>query len=154
MTLDERKRIDFLLQLGRTPVQIAKEMGRSKTTIIREIINRSVACDRGYRCSNRICANFDVCSRPKGYGANPDRLFRCTAGCDEVCRDFVERTCERLDVPSRVCNGCRDSRITNLGQETPDQGSEVKRRGRNASANTRSMVIERKESLSASHDCS
>ena len=43
MTLDERKRIDFLLQLGWTPVQIAKEMGRSKTTIIREIINRSVA---------------------------------------------------------------------------------------------------------------
>ena len=80
MTLDERKRIDFLLQLGWTPVQIAKEMGRSKTTIIREIINRSVACDRGYRCSNRICANFDVCSRPKGYGANPNRLFRCTAG--------------------------------------------------------------------------
>ena len=108
MTLDERKRIDFLLQLGWTPVQIAKEMGRSKTTIIREIINRSVACDRGYRCSNRICANFDVCSRPKGYGANPNRLFRCTAGCYEVCRDFVERTCERLDVPSRVCNGCRD----------------------------------------------
>ena len=108
MTLDERKRIDFLLQLGWTPVQIAKEMGRSKTTIIREIINRSVACDRGYRCSNRICANFDVCSRPKGYGANPNRLFRCTAGCYEVCRDFVERTCERLDVPSRVCNGCGD----------------------------------------------
>ena len=92
MTLDERKRIDFLLQLGWTPVQIAKEMGRSKTTIIREIINRSVACDRGYRCSNRICANFDACSRPKGYGANPNRLFRCTAGCYEVCRDFVERT--------------------------------------------------------------
>ena len=108
MTLDERKRIDFLLQLGWTPVWIAKEMGRSKTTIIREIINRSVACDRGYRCSNRICANFDACSRPKGYGANPNRLFRCTAGCYEVCRDFVERTCERLDVPSRVCNGCRD----------------------------------------------
>jgi len=57
MTIDERKRIDFLLQLGWTPVQIAKEMGRSKTTIIREIINRSVACDRGYRCSNRICVN-------------------------------------------------------------------------------------------------
>ena len=60
MALDERERIDFLLQRGRPPVQIAKEMGRSKTTVIREIINRSVACDRGYRRSNRICANFDV----------------------------------------------------------------------------------------------
>ena len=102
MTLDDRKRIDFLLQLGWTPVRIAKDMGRSKSTIIREIVNRSVECDRGYRCSNRICALFDSCTRVKGYGGAPNRLFRCTAGCYEVCRDFVERTCERLDVPSRV----------------------------------------------------
>ena len=50
MTIEDRKRIDFLLQLGWTPVQIAREMGRSKSTIIREIVNRSVECDRGYRC--------------------------------------------------------------------------------------------------------
>ena len=108
MTIEDRKRIDFLLQLGWTPVQIAREMGRSKSTIIREIANRSVECDRGYRCSNRICALFDSCTRVKGYGGAPDRLFRCTAGCYEVCRDFVERTCERLATPSRVCNGCAD----------------------------------------------
>ena len=38
MTLDERKRIDFLLQLGWTPVQIAKEMGRDKTTFGRVVV--------------------------------------------------------------------------------------------------------------------
>ena len=108
MTIDERKRIDFLLQLRWTPVQIAKEMGRNKTTIIREIINRSVACDRGYRCSNRICALFDSCPRVKGYGRDAKRSFNCTPRCFEVCPDFVERTCVKLDVPSRVCNGCKD----------------------------------------------
>ena len=108
MTIEDRKRIDFLLQLGWTPVQIAREMGRSKSTIIREIVNRSVECDRGYRCSNRICALFDSCTRVKGYGGAPNRLFRCTAGCYEVCRDFVERSCERLATPSRVCNGCKN----------------------------------------------
>ena len=74
MTIEDRKRIDFLLQLGWTPVQIAKDLGRSKSTIIREIINRSVECDRGYRCSNRICALFDSCTRVKGYGGAPNRL--------------------------------------------------------------------------------
>ena len=108
MTIDERKRIDFLLQLRWTPVQIAREMGRSKSTILHEIINRSVACDRGYRCSNRICALFDACPRIKGYGRDAKRSFRCTPRCFEVCPDFVERTCARLDVPSRVCNGCAD----------------------------------------------
>ena len=94
MTIDERKRIDFLLQLRWTPVQIAKEMGRSKTTIIREIVNRSVSCDRGHRCSNRICALFDRCPRVKGYGRDAKRSFNCTPRCFEVCPDFVERTCE------------------------------------------------------------
>ena len=108
MTIDERKRIDFLLQLRWTPVQIAREMGRSKSTILHEIINRSVACDRRYRCSNRICALFDACPRIKGYGRDAKRSFRCTPRCVEVCPDFVERTCARLDVPSRVCNGCAD----------------------------------------------
>ena len=93
MTIDERRRIDFLLQLRWTPVQIAREMGRSKTTVIREIVNRSVACDRGYRCSNRICALFDRCPRVKGYGRDAKRSFNCTPRCFEVCPDFVERTC-------------------------------------------------------------
>lgn len=78
MTIGERKRIDFLLQLRWTPVQIAREMGRSKTTVIREIINRSVARDRGCRRPNRICAPFDACPRVKGYGRDAKRSFNCT----------------------------------------------------------------------------
>ncbi|MBO7166807.1 MAG: helix-turn-helix domain-containing protein, partial [Kiritimatiellae bacterium] len=42
MTIDDRRRIDFLIQLGWTPIQIAEDRGRSKSTIIREIINRSI----------------------------------------------------------------------------------------------------------------
>ena len=75
MTIGERKRIDFLLQLRWTPVQIAREMGRSKTAVIRETINRSVACDRGCRRPNRIC---DACPRVKGYGRDAKRSFNCT----------------------------------------------------------------------------
>ena len=108
MTIDDRRRIDFLIQLGWTPIQIAEDRGRSKSTIIREIINRSIVCDRGYRCSNRICALFDCCPRIKGYGKDAKRSFNCTPRCFEVCPDFVERTCDRLNSPSHVCNGCKD----------------------------------------------
>ena len=108
MKLDERKRLVFFLQLGWTSIQIAKQMGRSKTTIIREIINRSIVCNKGYKCSNRICALFDHCPRIKGYGRDAKRSFRCTPNCVEVCPDFVERTCEKLSVPSHVCNGCEN----------------------------------------------
>ena len=108
MTSDDRKRIDFLLQLEWTPAQIAKDRGRSKSSILREIINRSIMCDRGYKCSNRICANFDHCPRIKGYGRDAKRSFNCTPQCFNICPDFIERTCERLNIPSHVCNGCKD----------------------------------------------
>lgn len=108
MTAEDRRRIDFLLQPGWTPVQTAEDRGRSKSTILHETINRSVPCDRGYRRSNRICALFDACPRIKGYGRDAKRSFNCTPRCFEVCPDFVEQRCGRLDVPSRVCNGCRD----------------------------------------------
>ncbi len=108
MTVEDRKRMDFLLQLGWTPAQTAEDRGRSKSTILHETINRSVPCDRGYRRSNRICARFDACPRIRGYGKDAKRSFNCTPRCFEVCPDFVEQGCGRLDVPSRVCNGCRD----------------------------------------------
>ena len=108
MTIDDRKRIEFLAQLGWTTIQIAKDRGRSKSTIIREIANRSIVCDRGYKCSNCICALFGRCPRIKGYGKDAKRSFNCTPGCFEVCPDFVERTCDRLNTSSHVCNGCKD----------------------------------------------
>lgn len=107
MTDEDRKRIDFLLQLRWKLTQIAKDRGRSKSTILHEIINRSILCEKGYRCSNRICALFDACPRVKGYGRDAKRSFNCTSRCFEVCPDFVERTCEWLAVPSHVCNGCQ-----------------------------------------------
>ena len=124
MTIEDRKRIDFLLQLGWTPVQIAREMGRSKSTIIREIVNRSVECDRGYRCSNRICALFDSCTRVKGYGGAPNRLFRCTAGCYEVCRVNGIAEWTELDTVPRTrsrwtpCSSGRSSSATPTGSSS------------------------------------
>ena len=106
MTEEDRKKLDCFLGAGLTPAEAARRLGRPKSTVVREIIKRAVPCLRGYRSNNRICAKFDDCTRIKGYGGNPKRLFRCTKGCFEACPEFVERQCERLETPSRVCNGC------------------------------------------------
>ena len=130
MTQDDRRRIDALLAASRSISEIAADLGRNKTTILHEIIARAVPCDRGYGCSNRICANFDSCTRVKGYGPNPKRLFRCSPGCFEACPEFVERTCERLRVPSHVCNGCPQLRNCPMRKRLYDaSGAEANRQG-------------------------
>jgi len=108
MNDNDRKRIEFLATSGFAVQKIADDLGRAKSTILREFVNRSVESNRNYRRSNRICALFDRCPRVKGYGRDAKRSFNCTPRCFEVCPDFIERKCEKLLVPSHVCNGCKD----------------------------------------------
>lgn len=108
IVLDERCRIEHLLAIGCSISDIAATIGYNKTTILHEIIKRAVPCDRGYGCSNMLCAKYETCTRIKGYGGNPKRLFRNTPGCFEACPEFVERTCEYLRIASHVCNGCKN----------------------------------------------
>ena len=83
MTVEDRKRMDFLLQLGWTPAQIAEDRGRSKSTILHETINRSVPCDRGYRRSNRMRkASRPHCLNPKTQRASHYRQDRCVYLCN------------------------------------------------------------------------
>ena len=131
MTQEDRRRIDHLLAAGMTIGDIAADLGRNKTTILREILGRAVPCDRGYGCSNTLCAKFQTCTRTKGYGGNPKRLFRCTPGCFEACPEFVERTCERLRAASRVCNGCERLHNCPMHKRIYDaDGAEANRQGR------------------------
>lgn len=131
MTQEDRRRIDHLLAVGMTINDIAADLGRNKTTVLHEIIARAVPCDRGYGCSNTLCAKFESCTRTKGYGGNPKRLFRCTPGCFEACPEFVERTCGRLRVASHVCNGCERLRNCPMHKRVYDaNGAEANRQGK------------------------
>ena len=108
MTIDDRKRIDFLLNGGYTAAEIAGELGRSKATVLREIINRSVECSRGRGCSNRLCANYGACDL-RVFSAGSSRSLRKNARkCFEDCPEFAEAACPRLETKSHVCNGCRE----------------------------------------------
>ena len=105
MGLDERKRIELLLGLRWKVAEIAHEMGRTESTISREVLARRVTSNRGYGCTNRICEHFDTCRRMRSWGAQQKlhkHLSRCFEGCDE----FRERACLRVGSSPYVCNGC------------------------------------------------
>ena len=106
MNENDRCRIELLLGLRWTVSEIARDRGRPDSTIQREILNRRIWVDRGYGCSNRICANYDTCSRIRGYGQDPKRSFRTTPKCYTVCPEFREAACPRLAASPYVCNGC------------------------------------------------
>ena len=69
MGIDERKRIELLLGLRWTATEIAREMGRRESTISREILARRISSNKGYGCSNRLCAKFDECRRTRIWSA-------------------------------------------------------------------------------------
>lgn len=103
---NERARIEILLNMRWSIASIAKELRRPDSTILREIQNRRVRILQGYGCSNRLCKNFDTCSRIKGYGQDPKRLFRTISKCYLSCPEYRENICARLGVAPYVCNGC------------------------------------------------
>jgi len=109
MTIDERKRIEFLLGCGRTVPQVANELGRSPSTVRNELIKHRVDSDKRYGCSNRLCGRFDECTRTvfDGFG---DRRRKCQPRCFKSCPDFWEAVCHRLARPPFVCNGCARER--------------------------------------------
>ena len=105
MGQDERNRIEFMLGCGGSVADIAKALGRSESTISRELLNRRIDSDKHYGCSNRLCAHFDDCERTAFNGFR-DIHRRNSPGCFESCPDFREAVCVRLNRPPYVCNGC------------------------------------------------
>ena len=76
---DERNRIEFMLGCGRNITEIAKALGRSQSTISREVLNRRIESEKHYACSNRICAHFDECHL-KHVSSASDRGLRKNIG--------------------------------------------------------------------------
>ena len=109
MGQDERNRIEFSLGCRMSVADIAKALGRSESTISRELLNRRIDSDKHYGCSNRLCARFDECQRMIFNGFKEVRR-KNTPGCFESCPDFREAVCEKLNRAPFVCNGCEQER--------------------------------------------
>ena len=109
MKTADRNRIEFLVSIGRPLPKIAADLGRSPSTIRNELLGRRLDSDKGYGCSNRLCAHFDECRR-RTFSAHGEVLRKNSCGCFESCPDFREATCIRLARPPFVCNGCERER--------------------------------------------
>ena len=105
MKLDDRNRLEFLAACGRSANQIAEDRGRSPSAIREEFIRHRIASDKGYGCSNKVCAHFDDCQQ-RIITATRDALRKNTPGCFESCPNFREAVCQRLTKFPYVCNGC------------------------------------------------
>ena len=105
----ERLQIEQRLRAGVSLKRIAADLGKSASTISREIRARAIESDKyaPYRIHNR-CAKMNVCQKMQICADKPNCTRKCSRCnyCNAVCEEFEERLCMRLFEPPYVCNGC------------------------------------------------
>ena len=117
MSSEERMQIEYWLKAGVSIKAIAAELGRSTSTISREIRARSIPSKKSAygRIANR-CLLRNGCIKRQLCDNKPDCTRRCSNCklCNSLCPDFNEEVCLRLYEPPYVCNGCLDERNCTL----------------------------------------
>lgn len=111
LTDKERLRIEEGLRAHKSVYAIAKELGRPKRTVMREIKCRAVGSEKGAfgwvanRCLHKMtCQKRDICAHCSYDQARHCKFCRL---CNSRCPDFTEDVCDKLSAPPYVCNGCR-----------------------------------------------
>jgi IS30 family transposase len=111
LTDAERLQIEILLK-QRCPLnRIAQQVGKSKSTISREIQKRARESEKfaSHYPHNR-CAKRRDCQRVQLCQDKPNCTRRCSLcnRCNKICPMFEEEVCLKLFEPPYVCNGCSD----------------------------------------------
>lgn len=116
MTSAERLRIETELALGTSCRQIAKKIGKSLSTVMREIHRHACISFKGCygrfnQCIHRAkCKVTNICGdKCPGKGAP---CARCSLrSCNQLCSQVERFVCEKQQLrPGKVCNGCIDER--------------------------------------------
>lgn len=112
MTLSDRIQIESGLYAKRTLKQIAASMGRSVSTISREIRNNRTMV-AGERLRGKDCAYAGRCFT-KGVCGDIECQDRCSLwhkyDCTTLCKRVKNLNCLQLEKPPFVCNTCPDRR--------------------------------------------
>ena len=105
----DRCSIEHDLSLRLSLKKIAAKLGKSTSTISREIRSRRISVDQyaRHRIKNR-CIHRLNCSISQLCLDKPNCLRRCSSCgmCNHICHDFREEICPLTDLPPYVCNGC------------------------------------------------
>ena len=107
MTLDDRVSIQEGLDNNLSPSVISRKIGKTRSTVLREIIKHRVFKGKRYPGAKPPCIHKKDCIV---YGLCKDR--RCSSpcknchACKDVCPDYFPSECDRLSKSPHVCNGC------------------------------------------------
>lgn len=115
LTEEERLRIEAGLNAGSSICEIARALGRPRSTVTREVRRHAVesAAAAPFRINNRCvhrmdCLRHFVCAPGCTNGAA--KMCRMCGLCNRHCVDFEEQKCGRLAKAPFVCNGCPGAR--------------------------------------------
>lgn len=109
MSIEDRKTISSLISQDQSLSSIAKQIGKSQTTVSRELRGHRTVWDKKpygrvvNRCVNRHkCIVRDACKT-----GCKQRCSTC-AQCNSHCPIYEEERCPRLNKPPYVCEPCPD----------------------------------------------
>ncbi len=112
LTFEDRLTIEKGLRENQSFGAIAKEIGKDRTTVAKEIKKYAYDLKSGYASyPYNACAHRVSCKVKKVCGKECTRtsLYKCSVcnKCNDNCPDFVEETCRGRFKPPYVCNGCK-----------------------------------------------
>ena len=111
LNLDDRYKIQNLLDDKFSISDIARQLGRDRSTIYKEILRNRHTVQSGCKSHNyNNCIHRFTCSRSHicrdCVSERKYSLCRRCRLCNAFCKDFVRFECLRLSKPPYVCNAC------------------------------------------------
>jgi len=117
LSLTDRITIQSKLSNCQNLGAIARELGRDRRTIVREVLNNRMFVYRG--ASSRgvnNCAKLQGCKRKSLCKNCFSRRGICAlcGQCNEICPDYEPAHCQQLECAPFCCNGCNKTRNCSL----------------------------------------
>lgn len=105
LLLEERVIIEDRLNHGKNIRSIASELGKSPSTILREIRNRAVTIPslKNDCINKKDCFYQKLCGKP---GCIGQLCCKCKIPCKKYCSNYIQAYCDRQLQPPYVCNDC------------------------------------------------
>ena len=95
LSIDNRKSIENLLNMGCTFTEISNVIKKHRTTISREVYNHRIMKEpRYFNSGYSECIHHKYC------------VIRGDKPCTQKCNNYMETVCSKTIHPPYVCNGC------------------------------------------------
>mgnify|MGYP000786591803 CR=1 FL=1 len=110
LTESDRLTIEHGLSRKMSLQELADELSKSRSTILREIRNHRTESLKGAtgRVTNRCVARRSCAIRSLCHEKRCHRQCSACSHCNKVCPEFKEEECLKLSHLPYVCNGCSD----------------------------------------------